>query len=97
MHVNARRERIQAGELLREKELEWERIDEEITMLKAKAKGKGTSEVEKMGRPRLNNYCRIIGLCGFCNKEAESRCERCGVVCCSRECYEENWETHEKG
>ena len=70
---------------------------EETRVLKAKAKkGKGTISVETRSHPKLTNYCRTIGMCGFCNKEAESRCERCGVVCCSPECYSENWEKHEK-
>ena len=82
--------------LEREKEAELAE-QEEIRVLKAKAKkGEGTISAEMRGHPRLVNYCRTIGMCEFCNKEAESRCDRCGTVCCSTECYSENWERHEK-
>ena len=77
-------------------ELEQEKREQEEEIRVFKAKAKKHRGEEKTGLPRLNNYCRIIGLCGFCNKVAEYRCERCGMVCCSRECYEGNWETHEK-
>ena len=60
-------------------ELEQERREQEEEIRVLKAKAKKHRDEEKTGLPRLNNYCRIIGLCGFCNKVAEYRCERCGM------------------
>ena len=90
----AEREQIQIKRHLRDMELEQEKWEQEEEARVFKAKVKKNRDGEKSGRPKLNNYCRIIGLCGFCNKVAEYRCERCGMVCCSQGCYEENWETH---
>ena len=84
MPTTVDKERINARNLLREKEREWERIDDEIAVLRAKAKmSEELSDGKKAGIFKTN----VQGLCVTCVLEGEVKCTTCSGVHCSVECH----------